>query len=438
VIVETFPLSEQIQFPIPRPEYSPVNSLLPTLLISLLAAESLRADDWPAWRGPHGNGTADPDQEPPISWSETSSVIWKSPVPGRGHSSPVLSGDHIFLTTADEGEKTQSVLAFDRNSGNQLWQTEVHRVGLPDKLHRKNTHATPTPACDGERVFAVFNNGDGITLSALDLDGKLLWQVRTGDYRSRYPYGYGASPLLHGSLVIVASEFETDGYLAAFDRETGKEIWRTTREISSYSSPIVGKVAGRDLLLISANQQISAYDPLTGQFVWSAPGATQVTAATVIWEDNLVFASGGFPGKTTSAVQVTDGGTKAAALWSNDQRCYEQSLLVHDGYLYAVNDGGIAICWRARDGREMWKERLGGGPISASPILANGHIYATVERGITYVFKADPGAFELVAENTLGNETFATPAIVDHRIFIRVAENTGDERREWLYCIGAE
>lgn len=316
------------------------------------------------------------------------------------------------------------------------WKTEIHRGGFPEDLHRKNTHATPTPASDGEHVFVVFNNGGGITLSALDFEGNQLWQVRTGDYRSRYPYGYGASPLLYDSLVIVSSEFENGGYLAAFDRETGEEVWRTSREISSYSSPIVGNVKGRDLLLISANKQISAYDPLTGRQIWAAPAATQVTAATVIWEDDLVFASGGFPEKATGAVKLSEGGTDAAPLWTNGEKCYEQSMLVRDGYVYAVNDGGIALCLRAQDGKEMWKERLGGGPISASPILANGSIYATVERGITYVFRANPEKFELVAENALGDETFATPAVVDHRLFIRIAENTGEGRQEWLYCLG--
>lgn len=406
------------------------------LMVYCVIAPAAQAGDWPAWRGPNANGVADSAQSPPLVWSDSENVMWKTPVPGRGHSTPIVMGSHIFLTSADKSEEVQSVLCFDRESGKQLWKTEVHRGGFPEKLHKKNTSATPTPACDGERVFATFNNGGGIFLTALDLKGKQLWQVRTGDFRSRYPYGYGASPTLFKSLVIVVSEFEKNGFLAAFDRESGKEVWRTPRaDVSSYSSPIVGKVDGRDLLLISGNKQVAGYDPQTGKPLWSVPGATQVTAGTVVWENDLVFASGGFPDKETAAIKVSEGGTAAAPLWKNGERCYEQSMLVHDGHLYAVNDNGIAICWRVHDGEEQWEHRLSG-PISASPTLANGHLYASVERGITYVFKADPRKFELVAENTLGNEAFATPVICDGRIYLRVAENSGGNRQEWLYCIG--
>nr|AOE10935.1 conserved hypothetical protein [uncultured bacterium] len=406
------------------------------LMVYCVIAPAAQAGDWPAWRGPNANGVADSAQSPPLVWSDSENVMWKTPVPGRGHSTPIVMGSHIFLTSADKSEEVQSVLCFDRESGKQLWKTEVHRGGFPEKLHKKNTSATPTPACDGERVFATFNNGDGISLTALDLKGKQLWQVRTGDFRSRYPYGYGASPTLYKSLVIVVSEFEKDGFLAAFDRESGKEVWRTPRaDASSYSSPIVGKVDGRDQLLISGNNKVAGYDPQTGKPLWSVPGGPLVTAGTVVWENDLVFASGGFPDKETAAIKVSEGGTDAAPLWKNGERSYEQSMLVHDGHLYAVNDNGIAICWRVQDGEEQWKHRLSG-PISASPTLANGHIYASVERGITYVFKADPRKFELVAENTLGNEAFATPVICDGRIYLRVAENSGDNRQEWLYCIG--
>ena len=402
-----------------------------------VSVPAAQADDWPVWRGPNGNGVADPGQAPALVWSSDSPhVIWKTPVPGRGNSTPIVIGSRIFLTSADESAKVQSVLCFDRESGKPLWKSAVHQGGFPEKIHKKNTYATPTPASDGERVFAIFNNGGGIFLTALDLEGKQLWQVPTGDFRSRYPYGYGASPTLYESLVIVVSEFEQDGFLAAYDRKSGQEIWRTPRAaVSSYSSPIVAEVDGRDLLLISGNQQIAAYDPRSGQALWSVAGATPVTAGTVVWENDLVFASGGFPDKQTAAIKVGAGGADAAPLWKNDERCYEQSMLVDDGHLYAVNDNGIAICWRVQDGREQWKHRLSG-PISASPILANGHIYASVERGITYVFKADPEKFELVAENTLGDEAFATPVICGGRIYLRVAANSGGKRQEWLYCIG--
>lgn len=399
----------------------------------LLSPSLLEATDWPAWRGPNGNGVAEPGQTPPTTWSDEENVIWKTKVPGRGHSSPIVVGDRIILTTADEETRAQSVLGFDRNTGELEWNTMVHRVPELPKIHKKNTHASPTATSDGSSVFVVFFNDGIIHLTSLGLNGEKRWQKQAGSFRPRYQFGYAASPLLHGDNVIVAAEFADGGYLAAFAAETGLGVWRTPRDAAtSYSSPIVGKVAGREQLLMSGGEKISSYDPASGQLVWQVDGGTSATAGTMVWTPTQIYASGGFPTKETIAV-IADGSRRVA--WKNEEKCYEQSLLAHDGHIYALNDGGIAMCWKASDGRELWKERLGG-PVSASPVLVNDLIYATNERGQTFVLRASPENFELLATNQLGDESFATPAICGSRVYHRVATYNGESRQEWLYCLG--
>ena len=227
-----------------------INFMLVLSLIAAMSQSLPAADDWRVWRGPNGNGVAAEGQSVPTQWSTSKNVVWKTPVSGRGHSSPIVFDDKIVLTTADEKQKTQSVLCFDRRSGKQLWQTQVNQGGLPpaSEIHGNNTHATPTAAFDGERILAVFHHHGGVHLVAMSPAGKQLWQQEVGGYLPRtYKYGYAPSPLVYGSTVIVASEYEEPGYVAAFDRQTGKEAWRISRSRQvSYSSPIVAKVAGRE------------------------------------------------------------------------------------------------------------------------------------------------------------------------------------------------
>ena len=393
------------------------------------------AGDWPAWRGPNLNGVADADQQPPVEWSARKNVVWKTPVPGRGHSSPTIVGNRIFLATADEVEQKQGVIAFDRETGEQIWITEVSSGGFP-KTHAKNTHATCTVACDGERVFVVFHHHAKLTLAALSIDGEKLWAKEVGPYDPKlYEYGYAPSPLLYESTVIVAGDYEKGGHLTAYDAASGGQLWRIDRpKMLSFSSPIVAHVAGRDQLLLSGCEMIAAYDPRNGEMLWHVPGTTMATCGTMVWDGDLVFASGGYPDSETLCIKA-DG--SAEIVWQNDQKCYEQSMLAHDGYLYAVTDKGVAYCWKAADGEEMWRERLAG-PVSASPILVGDTIYQSIEKGTTFVFKANPEKFELVAKNQLGTEAFATPTICDSRIYLRIAQGAGPKRQEFLYCVGTE
>lgn len=389
--------------------------------------------DWPWWRGPTRNGFA--DQTPvPTKLSDTENVVWKVPVPGRGHSSPTVVGTKVFLTTADNAKQIHSVLAFDRASGKSLWQVEVNQGAFPEHNHAKNTETTPTLASDGERLFATFYHHDKVEAIALDFEGNIEWKQDVGAFRPRqYEYGYAPSPLIYRNSVIIAAEYDGDSFIAALDRQTGRQIWKTPRQKNiTFSSPVVTHVAGKDQLLISGGEKVAAYDPSNGKLLWSVPGTTFATCGTMVWDGDIVFASGGYPKAETLAVKASG---KHEVLWRNTQKCYEQSMLAVDGYLYALNDNGIMFCTRGKDGKEMWRMRLKG-PVSASPVLANGHIYWANELGTLYVMRPNPEKFELIAENTIGTDSFPSPAICGGQIFLRVGQKQDGNRQEWLYCFG--
>jgi outer membrane protein assembly factor BamB len=273
-----------------------------------------------------------------------------------------------------------------------------------------------------------------VQATALDLDGKQIWQETVGPFRPRaFEYGYAPSPTLYRETVIISAEFDGDSAITALDRKTGKQVWRSPRPHSiSFSTPVVAHVAGKDQLLISGQNKVSSYDPTTGKSLWEVDGTTFATCGTMVWEGDIVFASGGYPKAETLAVKA-DGSAKV--LWHNPQKCYEQSMLAHNGYVYGLTDNGVLFCWRGTDGKEMWKQRLQG-PVSSSPVLAGGHIYQANENGICYVFKPNPDKYDPVAQNQLGDEAFPSPAIVGKQIFIRTATRSGGGRQEFLYCLG--
>lgn len=395
-------------------------------------AITVAEDDWPWWRGFDRNGHAPPQAAPPVSWSESENLLWRVEIPGRGQGSPTVVGDRIYLATADEQNQFQKLLAFDRDSGDLMWETTIHQGGFSPTGHSNSSQANGTVACDGERIFIAFLNADNVFATALDLNGDILWQTPLGEYRPKF--GYAPSPLIHESLLICAGDNSGGGFLAAVHRETGDIVWRRQRpNESTFSSPVVAHVAGRDQILISGADLVVAYDPDNGDELWACPGTTKSTCGTIVWDDQRVFASGGHPESQTICI---DAGT-GAEVWSNGEKCYEQSMLLHDGHLYAAVQGGVAYCWEAETGAEVWRGRLRG-KFSASPVLTpEGNIYATNEAGETFVFRADPSAFTLVGESQLGDEAFATPTICGGRIYLRVADNSGGARQEYLYCIGS-
>lgn len=393
-------------------------------------------NDWPWWRGPTRNGVAPGDKPVPTKFSDTENVVWRVEVPGRGHSSPIVVGDRIFLATADERQQVQSVLAFDRKEGKQLWKTDVSQGGFPARNHPKNSEATATVACDGERLFITFFHHQTVQATALDLDGKQVWQTTVAPFNPKqYEYGYAPSPILYRGSVIIAHEFDGPSGITALYRETGKQLWQTPRPNNiTFSTPVVAKVGGKDQLLLSGSENVASYDPANGRRLWNVPGTTAATCGTLVWNGDIVFASGGYPKAETIAVNAKGA---AKAIWKNGQKCYEQSMITVGGYLYALTGNGIMFCWRGTDGKEMWVQRLRG-PVSSSPVLAGGHIYWANEMGTWYVFKPNPQKFDLVAENQLGDEAFPSPAVSNGQLFIRTATGSRPQRQEWLYCIGGK
>ncbi|MBI1311961.1 PQQ-binding-like beta-propeller repeat protein [bacterium] len=390
------------------------------------------AADWPWWRGPLRNGIASPDQTPPTHWSESKGVAWKTPVPGRGHGSPTVVGGYVYLATCDEAAGSQSVLCFDRKTGKQIWQQEVHSSGAMRK-NSKSTAASTTLACDGERLFACFPNSGALYTTALGLDGKQLWQQKIGDYIVHQ--GYGSSPAIYQSLVIVTSDNKGGGAIAGLDRRTGRIVWKRDRpKTPNYPSPIILHAAGRDQLIMTGCDLVSSFDPLTGKTLWEIEGSTTECVTSTVTDGRRILTSGGYPTNHMSAVEA-DGSGKVA--WSNKNRVYVPSMLLRDGIIYGVLDAGIASCWKSDTGEELWKERLDGN-FSSSPVLVGDLIYATNEAGTTFVYRASPEGYSEVAQNRLGDEVFATPTICGSRIYMRVAQRGADGRQEFLCCLTGE
>ena len=390
------------------------------------------ATDWPGWRGPRGNGIAEANQTPPLHWGQSENVHWKTAIPGRGHNSPIVIGDRVVLTTAEEDRDVQTVICLDRQSGAPRWQTPVHQGGLDRKGNKKTTQASSTVACDGQRLFVNFLNQGAIYTTALDLDGKKLWQTKVSDFATHQ--GFGSSPALYGPLVYVTTDSRGGGAVAALDGVSGKIAWQAKRpEKANYASATVLHAAGRDQLVVHGCDLVSSFDPLSGNKLWEIEGATTECVTTLVTDGERIFVSGGWPRKHVQAV-AADGSGKTA--WENNIQVYVPSMIVHQGCLFAVQDSGVATCWKSDTGEELWKERLGG-TFTASLVLVGENIYATNESGQTFIFKATPNKFERVAENKLGDEVFATPAICGGRIYMRVVEHTAGQRQEMLYCLGA-
>lgn len=411
-----------------------MKTLIAFVAFTLVSSSITSAGDWTQWRGPTGNSVAEPGQTVPTSWSSSQNVVWKVDVPGRGHSSPIVIGDLIVLTSADEGSQQQGVFAFNRQTGKREWGTVISRGGFP-KTHNKNTHASATACSDGQLIFAAFDHHNKIEAVALDMQGKIVWQQDVGAFAPRkYQYGFAASPTLYNGTLILSGETDTGAWIKALNTKTGRTAWQQTRpQRLNWASPIVANVAGKDQLILSGGERISSYDPKSGRPLWSVSALASATCGTVVWDDDTVYASGGYPKRETAAV-AADGSGKIR--WRKNVKCYEQSMLLHDSHLYAVDDQGIGYCWHAKSGQEKWKTRLSG-PVSASPVLVGDTIYASNERGTTYVFKANPERYQPVAQNQLGTSSFATPTVVDNRLLLRVASGNGGSRRETLYAIGS-
>ncbi|MBL4886338.1 MAG: PQQ-binding-like beta-propeller repeat protein [Planctomycetaceae bacterium] len=385
--------------------------------------------DWPCWRGLKQDGVAMP-QKTPLSWSETENIAWKLDLPGRGHGSPIIVGDYLYIAVAEKDKETRSLLCVDKKSGKKIWETVVHQGKPTPPKNARGTQASSTPACDGKRLFINFLHDDAMYTSALDLDGKIIWQTRITDYVVHQ--GFGSSPTMYGPLVIVSGDNKSGGAIAGLDRATGKISWIVKRpEMPNYPSPIILKVAGKTQLLMTGCEMVSSFNPLTGVKNWEVEGATTECVTSTVTNGELIYTSGGYPKNHVSAVKA-DGSNEL--VWENNTRIYVPSMLTRGKLLFMVADGGFALCLDSKSGEELWKGRLAG-TISSSPVLVGNKIHVTNEEGETFIFKATKDSFELLGRNKLGDECFATPTICGNQIYTRVAFGAGEERKEVLYCI---
>ncbi len=402
------------------------------LTFPVLAQAASANSDWPTWRGPTRDGHAAPGQTPPTTWSETENVLWKVPIAGRGHGSPTVVGDRIYLPTSDTVKRTQSVLCLNRNDGKLIWQTEVHSAGAEYGKQANSSAASASVTYDGNQLFINFLNSAAVYTTALDLSGKQLWQQKICDYVIHQ--GYASSPVVHESIVIVAADHKGGGVVAGLDRKTGKLVWSQPRpKHHNYTTPSIVKAGGRTQMVMAGGNVIASYDPLNGKVIWEIEGSTEECVTTIVTDGERIFASGGYPKSHVVAV-MADGSGKIA--WQNISRVYVPSMIVKEGHLYAVLDAGIATCWKSDTGEELWKERLGG-DFYASPVMVGNRIYASNVAGKTFVYEATPKSFKLLAQNQLGDQAYASPVICGNRIYLRVATKT-EPRQEYLYCVGSK
>jgi outer membrane protein assembly factor BamB len=386
--------------------------------VRMVSVEGEGAKYWPVWRGPSGQGIV-PGTGYPDTWSATEKVAWKKPVGGRGNSSPIVWGDRIFLTTAYDGGKRVSMLAFRRSDGTQLWETFAPE-GEAGWVHQKNGHASATPVTDGKLVYASFGNRG---LVAVDLNGKLAWHREIGQIENYH--GPAGSPLLYKDRVILFQDHRQGAFVAAFDARTGKQVWKTARTANvGWGTPVAVRVGNHDEIVVSSQHAVTAYDPDTGKELWRCDGNSFEVIPTPVVAHGLVFASSGRVGPTLA---IRPGGkgdvTRTHLAWMSPKGSpFVPSPLVYGDYLYTVNDmASIVTCFEAATGKVMWQGRLGVAQregFSASPVGVDGKVFFTNDQGETFVLRAGP-TFELLRTNRIGEMTLASPALVDGRWYIR-------------------
>jgi outer membrane protein assembly factor BamB len=428
--------------------------------LGIAATATSFAGNWPQWRGPDGSGIST-EKNLPAEWSTTKNIKWKTPIEGRGHSSPIVWGNKIFLTTAIEGDvvpgakaarhvmdnkdfvhpdsigankkHTFKVIAIDRDNGKVLWQSTAWEGTPYDDRHRKSSYAASTPATDGKLVYAYFGT-EG--LYAYDFNGKLAWKADLGKLGT-VGMGTGTSPILFDNFVIVQCDEENGeaSFIVGLDKKTGKEVWRTPRKVQvSWSTPLLVKTAKRAELITSGTEFILSYDPATGKELWRHKGVESNAIPSPVANSDMVYVVAGFPAKIALGIRLGNNGDLTGTPnvpWQYTKgTAYVPSPILYGDYLYLTTDRGILTCIDAKTGEVKYE----GGRIpipatfTASPVAFEGKILMTSEDGDTFIIKAGP-KHEIIGTNSVGEPVYASPAIADGRIYIRGEKN--------IYCIGS-
>lgn len=397
--------------------------------VLLLGSRDAQAENWPGWRGPRGDGTS-LETNVPIQWSATENVVWKTPLPGLGHSSPVVWGDRVFLTTALTESHERILLGLDRKTGRILWQQTVVRSPLEAK-NNENSYASSTPATDGERVFVTFLDGKDVVVAAYDFAGKQLWLARPGGFYSQW--GFSHTPVLFEDKVIVVCDSKGENFIVALGCADGRTLWKIARDnpTQSYSAPLLREMSGRVQLVVAGNKAVTSYDPRDGKRLWVADGPSDDCVATPTYnaKAGLVLSCSSWPKRVLVAIKPDGEGnvTQSKLAWSTPEGApYVPSpIAVGEYFLTAAFANKAACCYEAATGRILWQETMG--LHHASPVTANGLVYFLNDDGVMNVVKAG-ATFERVARNELGEKTYASPAISEGQLFLRSFKA--------LYCIG--
>jgi outer membrane protein assembly factor BamB len=407
-----------------------------TAVLSLAHADS----NWPRFRGPNGTGIST-EKGIPAQWTEKE-LLWKTPIPGLGHSSPIVWGDRVFLQSSSLDAKERMLLCLDANSGKILWsRTAPGKLG---KVHReRGTHASSTPATDGQRVYVVFWDGEALAMHAYDFEGNPVWKRDLGPFQQNSPttHGAGNSPIVYEGKIYFANEQDdVPARLMCFDAKTGEPLWQASRPgfKTCYSSPFLLEKPGQPAeLIVSSSAGVGSYDPRTGKenwtYTWTFESKALRTVGSPVFADGLIIATSGDGGGARHALALKPEGkgdvTKTNLVWENTKSFpYVPTLLVNGEYFFAVADmTAVASCHKAKTGEEVWRERLGG-KVSASPIMIEDRVYVCTEDGDVHVFRAGP-KFERLGKSTVGEPIFATPAVANGKLFIRGRTN--------LYCVGS-
>lgn len=416
---------------------SNLRRLAGSILISgflAFAVANLQAENWPCWRGPRLDGTS---LEPhlPRYWNVNSgtqgqsNLVWKTTLPGTGHASPIVWQDRLFTVSALNTEE-RVLLCLESGTGKIRWQKTVVRSPLETK-HALNSHASSTPATDGNLVYVAFLDQKEMVVAAYDFQGEQKWLARPGPFASKH--GFCSSPVLFQDKVIVNGDHDGDSYLVALSKTDGKTLWKTPRanQTRSYCVPIIRELAGRTQMVLSGDKCVTSYDPNTGKLHWIIDGPTEQFVASIVYSEraDLLFMSGGFPDHHLLAIKPDGQGnvTDTKIVWrTNKGVAYVPSPIVEGAHLLIVSDSGVAHCFEAATGKLFWKERLG--EHHASLVSADGLVYFLNDDGVMNVIQPGP-EYHHVARNELGEKSFASPALSQGRLYLRGEQS--------LFCIGA-